>query len=81
MRRPILLALLLGSTAPALCAQTSPADTFPSKPIRILVGFTPGGGPDITARLLSGKLNESWKQAVVVENLLGAGDRGTWFGY
>jgi tripartite-type tricarboxylate transporter receptor subunit TctC len=73
MRRYILLALLLGSTAPTLLAQSSSADTFPSKPIRIMVGFTPGGGPDITARLLSGKLNESWKQAVVVENRLGAG--------
>jgi tripartite-type tricarboxylate transporter receptor subunit TctC len=73
MRRHILLALLLGSTAPTLWAQSSSADTFPSKPIRILVGFTPGGGPDITARLLSSKLNDSWKQAVVVENRLGAG--------
>jgi tripartite-type tricarboxylate transporter receptor subunit TctC len=73
MRRHILLALLLGGTAPLLWAQAPAAESFPSKPIRILVGFTPGGGPDITARLLSAKLNDSWKQAVVVENRLGAG--------
>ena len=71
MRRHILLALLLCNTAPALWAQTSPANNFPSKPIRILVGFMPGGGPDTTARLLSRKLGESWKQAVVVENRFG----------
>jgi tripartite-type tricarboxylate transporter receptor subunit TctC len=73
MRRKLLLSLLLGSSAPALWAQTAPIEAYPTKPIRILVGFTPGGGPDITARLLSGKLSESWKQAVVVENRLGAG--------
>jgi tripartite-type tricarboxylate transporter receptor subunit TctC len=73
MRRKLLLSLLLGGSAPALWAQAAPAEAYPAKPIRILVGFTPGGGPDITARLLSGRLSESWKQAVVVENRLGAG--------
>jgi tripartite-type tricarboxylate transporter receptor subunit TctC len=74
MRRKLLLSLLLGSCASnKLWAQAAPAEAYPSKPIRILVGFTPGGGPDITARYLSSKLNESWKQAVVVENRLGAG--------
>lgn len=51
------------------CAQTS----WPSKPVRILVGFTPGGVPDIAARVLSQRLTESWRQPIIVENRLGAG--------
>jgi len=58
--------LLLAS----LCAA---AEDFPAKPVRILVGFTPGGGPDITARQLAQKLGELWKQQVIVENRPGAG--------
>jgi tripartite-type tricarboxylate transporter receptor subunit TctC len=46
---------------------------FPSKPIRILVGFTPGGGPDITARYLAQKLTEEYQQQVIVDNRPGAG--------
>jgi len=48
-------------------------ESFPTKPIRIVIGFTPGGVPDITARLIAQKLTESWKQQVVVDNRTGAG--------
>ena len=41
--------------------------------MRIIVGFTPGGGPDITARYIAQRLGESWKQQVIVENRPGAG--------
>jgi tripartite-type tricarboxylate transporter receptor subunit TctC len=56
-------------------AQPAPPDgsAFPSKPVRVLVGFTPGGGPDVTARYIAQKLSESWKQQVVVDNRPGAG--------
>jgi hypothetical protein len=46
---------------------------YPDKAIRILVGFPPGGPPDITARLLADKFAEVWSKPVVVENATGAG--------
>lgn len=49
------------------------AATYPQKPIKILVGFSPGGVPDIIARVLAPRFTETWKQPVVVENRLGAG--------
>jgi tripartite-type tricarboxylate transporter receptor subunit TctC len=65
----ILASLALVASIPALA---QPAD-YPSRPIHILVGFTPGGGPDITARWIAQKLGEAWKQQVIVENRPGAG--------
>lgn len=52
---------------------TAPGGEYPVKPIRILVGFTPGGGPDITARYIAQKLTEELKQQVIVDNRPGAG--------
>ncbi len=46
--------------------------SFPVKPVRIIVAFPPGGGTDIVARVVGQKLGERWNQAVVVENRAGA---------
>jgi tripartite-type tricarboxylate transporter receptor subunit TctC len=59
-----------------LCAAGAPSlaqDNYPDKPIRILVGFSAGVAPDVTARLFGDKWNESWAKGVVVENVTGAG--------
>lgn len=49
------------------------AQTYPSQPIKIVVGFSPGGVPDIAARVIGQQMSENWKQPVFVENKPGAG--------
>src|SRR5690606_40419752 len=71
-------ALVLAATACATFALASPAAaqdaaSYPSRPVRVIVGFAAGTGPDIVARLLAQKLSEGWNnQAVVVDNKAGA---------
>jgi tripartite-type tricarboxylate transporter receptor subunit TctC len=49
------------------------AGTFPAKPVRLIVPFTPGGSTDILARAIGQKLTEAWGQSVVIDNRPGAG--------
>jgi tripartite-type tricarboxylate transporter receptor subunit TctC len=61
------------ATLLALSAALSQAQTFPSKPVRIVVPQTPGGASDALARIVGQRLSEKWGQPVVVDNRAGAG--------
>ena len=51
------------------------ADTYPSRVVRLFVGFPPGGGADLATRIVANGLSELWHQQVIVENRPGAGAR------
>jgi tripartite-type tricarboxylate transporter receptor subunit TctC len=67
--RTILLSLI---AAFSLLSGDIFAQAYPSKPIRIIVAYPPGGGTDVLARLVGKDLNESLKQSVIIENRAGA---------
>src|SRR5215467_12949812 len=69
-----LTALALGSGwSQSALAQSDPAANYPSKTIKIVVGFAAGGGNDIIARIIGQKLQDGLGQSVIIENKVGAG--------
>ena len=71
----VINALLLMSVFGALVqahAQVSLSD-FPNKPVKLVVTYPPGGGADVTARIVGQKLAQIWKQSVLIENKPGGG--------
>ncbi|WPB55913.1 tripartite tricarboxylate transporter substrate binding protein [Xylophilus sp. GOD-11R] len=65
-----LTALLLSALPPAALA----ADVYPSQPVRLIVGYAPGGSTDVFARALAQKLSEKWKREVFVDNRPGGSE-------
>jgi len=57
----------------AIVATSAHGQDYPSKPIRLIVPFTPGGSNDVLGRVVAQNLSEAWKTSVVVENKPGAG--------
>jgi tripartite-type tricarboxylate transporter receptor subunit TctC len=66
--RRVLGGLLLGAAAAPAVAQPA---SWPEKPVKLVVGFTPGSATDITGRIFAQKFGEAWGQPVVVENVAG----------
>jgi tripartite-type tricarboxylate transporter receptor subunit TctC len=60
------------AAAALLCAGTAAAQDYPAKPVRILVGFPPGGAVDLVARILQPRLEQAFKRQIVIENRPGA---------
>ncbi len=72
-RRQLVAATAAALAAPAVTFSHAFGQAWPSRAVRIIVPFAPGGATDITARLLANRLQEVWSQPVVVENKPGAG--------
>src|SRR6266545_8133771 len=67
------LHLVAGAAALSAVSRIAWAQTYPTRPVRIVVGFPPGGGADITARLIGQWLSERLGQPFIIENRPGAG--------
>ncbi len=73
-RRRSVVASAMGAALLALAGGAwAQAASYPAKPIRLVVPFTPGGSTDILARAIGQKLSEAWGQSVIIENVPGAG--------
>lgn len=67
------LVVLLATNSAVAAAATAAATGYPTKPLRIVVPYAPGGGGDIVARLIGAKLTEAWGQPVINDNRPGGG--------
>jgi tripartite-type tricarboxylate transporter receptor subunit TctC len=72
MLKRFLLAAILACASCGVWGASASADAYPNKPIRVILGFSGGGGDDYLARLIGPKLTEALGQAVIVDNRPGA---------
>jgi tripartite-type tricarboxylate transporter receptor subunit TctC len=75
LRRRDFLGLATVAAALPLAARRARAESYPSRVVKLVVGFPPGGGADLASRIVAQGLSDIWKQQVVVENRPGAGAR------
>src|SRR5690242_16289723 len=68
----ICLAVAAAAVALVPGAACLAADAYPSKPVRLIAPYPPGGGNDTMARAIGGKLTEAWNRQVIVDNRAGA---------
>ena len=67
------LRLAAGAAALPAASRIAKAQTYPSRPVRLIIGYTPGGSADLTARLMGQWLSERLGQSFVIENRPGGG--------
>ena len=72
MRATLPFFLAIGLAIASACGRTASSSEWPTRPVKVIVPFGPGSGPDIVARLLAPRLSERWRQPVVVDNRPGA---------
>ena len=74
LRQPLrAFSMLVAAALAAMPGAAQAQQKFPTKPIRFVVPFSPGGGTDTLARIIAQKMSENWGQSVVIENRTGAG--------
>jgi tripartite-type tricarboxylate transporter receptor subunit TctC len=73
LQRRQFLGLATSSAALSLMSRIASAQAYPSRPVRLLIGFAPGGGTDVMARLMQPGLSERLGQQIIIENRPGAG--------
>ncbi len=78
MRKIVLIAAFLGAVLPAARFAAAQGETYPARPLRLIVAFPPGGSVDVVARLVAPPLSQGLGQPVVIDNRSGAsGNIGT----